>query len=122
MKAVTKRVVTAEFRVEAVKLVTEQDLTLTDVARRLDVPYQTLHHWVTLAKKGKLAGVDAKRVAPVSPLEAELSRLKKEVAVLREERDIFEKRRHSSRKSRGEVCLCRALATPSPHHYSLSGH
>ena len=91
MKAVTKRVVTAEFRVEAVKLVTEQGRTLSDVARQLDVPYQTLHHWVALAKKGTLTGLDAKRVAPVSPQEAEISRLKKEVAVLREERDILKK-------------------------------
>ena len=60
-------------------------------ARRLGIAYQTLYGWVTLAKKGKLASVDAKRVLPVSPVEAELSRLKKEVAVLREERDILKK-------------------------------
>ena len=91
MEAITKRVVTAEFRTEAVKLVVEQGQSVADVARRLDVPYQTLYNWVVLAKAGKLAKIDAKRITPVSPLEAELSRLQKEVAVLREERDILKK-------------------------------
>ena len=91
METIVKRVVTAEFRTEAVKLVIEQGLSPADVARRLDVPYQTLYNWVALAKAGKLAAVDAKRITPVSPLEAELSRLKKENAVLREERDILKK-------------------------------
>ena len=91
MEAVIKRVVTAEFRTEAVKLVTEQGLSPAEVARRLDVPYQTLYQWVVLANAGKLSGVDARRITPVSALEAENSRLKKEVAVLREERDILKK-------------------------------
>ena len=81
MKAVPKRIVTPEFRIEAVRLVIKQGQPIADVARRLGIAYQTLYGWVTLAKKGKLASVDAKRVVPVSPLEAELSRLKKEVAV-----------------------------------------
>ena len=94
MKAVPKRVVTSKFRTEAVKLVIEQGLSPAEVARRLDVPYQTLYNWVTLAKTGKLAAVDAKRTAPISPFEAEVSRLKKEVAVLCEERDILMARGH----------------------------
>ena len=91
MNAVSKRVVTAEFRIEAVKLVIEQGLSQSEVARRLDIPAQTLHNWVKLFKAGKLCQVDAKRTVPVSPLDAEVSRLKKEVAVLREERDILKK-------------------------------
>lgn len=91
MQTVTKRTFTNEFRAEAVKLIADQGLTQMEVARRLDIPYQTLHNWVKLAKAGKLSGVDAKRIVAVSPLEAENSRLKKEVAVLREERDILKK-------------------------------
>ena len=44
MKAVLKRSVTAEFRTKAVKLVNEQGPKLADVARRLNVPYQTLYN------------------------------------------------------------------------------
>ena len=91
MQALPKRVVTAEFRAEAVKLVIEQGLTPAEVARRFDIPYQTFYNWVALAKTGKLAAVDGKRIAPVSPLEAENSRLRKELAVLKEERDILKK-------------------------------
>ena len=91
MQAVTKRTFTTEFRVEAVKLVIGQGLTQSEVARRLDVPYQTLHNWVKLSKAGKLRSVDVKRITPVSPIEAENSRLKKEVAVVKEERDILKK-------------------------------
>ena len=67
MEAVVKRKVTAEFRVEAVKLVNEQGFTQADVARRLNVPYQTLYNWMQLAKAGKLATVDAKRITPREP-------------------------------------------------------
>jgi transposase len=91
MAAITKRLVTSEFRAEAANLVIVQGQSAADVARRLDIPYQTLYNWVVLAKAGKLAEVDAKRITPISSLEAELSRLKKEVAVLREERDILKK-------------------------------
>ena len=87
----TKQVFTAEFRAEAVKLVTEQGLSISDVARRLDMSLKTLSRWVILAKEGNLATVNAKRIVPVSELEAEVSRLKKEVAVLREEREILKK-------------------------------
>jgi transposase-like protein len=96
---------------KAVKLFIEQDLSQGEVALRLNIPFQALHNWVSLSKAGKLSSVDAKRINVISPIEAEVSRLKKEVAVPREERDILspestpKTRRHSSRKSRGEVCL-----------------
>ena len=45
---------------------------------------------MVLARAGKLGAVDAKRLVPVSELDAALSRLKKEVVVvLREEREIL---------------------------------
>ncbi len=87
----TKQVFTAEFRSEAVKLVTDQGLSISDVARRLDMSLKTLSRWVILTKEGNLATVNAKRILPVSEREAEVSRLKKEVAILREEREILKK-------------------------------
>ena len=89
--SLTKQVFTAEFRAEAVKLVEEQGLSISEVARRLDMSLKTLSRWVILAKEGNLAKVNSKRIVPVSELEAEVSRLKKEVAVLREEREILKK-------------------------------
>lgn len=76
--SITKQVFTAEFRAEAVKLVAEQGLSISEVARRLDMSLKTLSRWVILAKEDNLAKVNAKRIVPVSELEAEVSRLKKE--------------------------------------------
>ena len=70
----TTQVFTAEFRAEAVKLVIEQRLSSSEVARRLDMSLKTLSRWVVLAKEGNLATVNAKRIVPVSELEAEVSR------------------------------------------------
>ncbi|MEO6021805.1 MAG: transposase [Burkholderiales bacterium] len=89
MEAIAKQVFKAEFRAEAVQLVIEQGLSQSEVGRLLKISSKTLGSWVVLARAGKLGAVDAKRLVPVSELEAELSRLKKEVVVLREEREIL---------------------------------
>ena len=91
MKTTIKQVFTEEFRAEAVKLVVDQGLSQSEVARRLKVSDKTLSRWVILSREGKLKTINAKRTIPVSGLEAELSKLKKENAVLREERDILKK-------------------------------
>ena len=91
MKTTIKQVFTEEFRAEAVKLVVDQGLSQSEVARRLKVSDKTLSRWVILSREGKLKTINAKRTTPVSALEAELSKLKKENAVLREERDILKK-------------------------------
>ena len=44
--SITKQVFTAEFRAEAVKLVAEQGLSISEVARRLDMSPK----WKVLAK------------------------------------------------------------------------
>ena len=69
--SITKQVFTAEFRAEAVKLVAEQGLSISEVARRLDMSPKTLSRWIILAKEGNLAKVNAKRIVPVSEMEAE---------------------------------------------------
>ena len=49
MEAITKRIVMAEFRTEAVKRVIEQGQSAAEVARRLNISYQTRYNWVALA-------------------------------------------------------------------------
>jgi hypothetical protein len=51
----------------------------------LDIADQSLSRWVIAARKGQLDKVDAKRNIPMSALEAEVSKLRKENAVLCEE-------------------------------------
>jgi transposase len=78
---------TDAFRAEAVKLVQDGNVTQNEAARRLDMSVKTLGYWVRQARKGKLA---ARSSAP-SELEAEVSRLRKEVASLKVDNEILKK-------------------------------
>src|SRR3989337_3475974 len=90
MEKLPRQTYTREFREQAVNRVIEQDLTIPEAARRLSMSSQTLSNWVFKARHGKLAGMDAHR-KPVTDLEAEVSRLKRELAEARMERDILKK-------------------------------
>ena len=81
---------TKEFREQAVRVVREQELTIPEAARRLAMSETTLANWVVRARHGQLAELgDSRR--PVTELEAEVSRLKRELAEARMERDILKK-------------------------------
>ena len=81
---------TKEFREEAVKLVTEEKLSMPEAGRRLNLAPSTIVNWVKAYKAGKLGDV-GKMYRPLTELEMELSRVKKENAELRMERDILTK-------------------------------
>ncbi|MGH8503072.1 MAG: transposase, partial [Gammaproteobacteria bacterium] len=64
------------YREQAVKLVTEEKLTIPAAARRLSMSQKTLANWVHKARQGQFAEVgDARK--PVTALDAEVSRLKR---------------------------------------------
>ena len=90
MKGIPQGRYTRELRQEAVKLVTEEDLSLPEAARRLSLPTSTLANWVKAYKAGKLGDV-GKTYRPLTEIEMELARTKKENAELRMERDILKK-------------------------------
>ena len=90
MKGVPYGRYTKELREEAVKLVTEEKLSLKGAARRLSLPPSTLSTWVTAWKAGKLGDV-GKTYRPLTEVEMELSRTKKELAEVKMERDILKK-------------------------------
>jgi transposase len=79
-----------EFREQAVRTYQESGLPVAEVAKRLSMPKGTLNNWVTAAREGKLASV-GKHQKPVTELEMELSRLKRELAETRMERDFLKK-------------------------------
>jgi len=89
-----KQVYTSEYRAQAVLLVTRDGLSIAEAARRLSMSLKTLANWVKRAKDGQLLAVTGgggvgQRM--VTEEQAELSRLRRENAELRMERDILKK-------------------------------
>ena len=81
---------TREFREEAVKLVMEEGLSLPEAARRLSLPPSTIASWVKQFKAGKLGDM-GKTYRPLTDVEMELARTRKELAEVKMERDILKK-------------------------------
>jgi len=81
---------TKELREEAVKLVTEEKLSLPEAARRLSLPLSTLGNWIKACKEGRLGAI-GKTYRPLTEIEMELARTKKELADVKMERDILKK-------------------------------
>jgi transposase len=73
-----------------VKLVTEEKLSWSEAGRRLSLAPSTIGNWVKAYKTGKLGEI-GKTYRPLTEVEIELARTKKELAVVRMERDILKK-------------------------------
>lgn len=80
-----RRTYTPEFRAKAVALVEQEGLTQSKVAQDLGLSQSLLSKWVQKARAAALPGAltDAER--------EEMRRLKREVEILRQERDILKK-------------------------------
>ena len=77
------------FKVEAVRLVTEERRRVTEVARNLGINPNQLHRWKRkLAEEGQLAFPGKGRLTPEPE---ELRRLRRELVDVTEERDILKK-------------------------------
>ena len=81
---------TKELREEAVKLVTGEKLSLPEAARRLSLPPSTLANWIKQYKERKLGDV-GKKYRPLTEVEMELARTKKELATVKMECEILKK-------------------------------
>ena len=88
MKRIPQGRYTKEFREEAVKLVTQEKLSLPEAGRRLSLPTSTIANWVKASKSGKLADI-GKTYRPLTEIEMELARVKKENATLKMECEII---------------------------------
>src|SRR5699024_1094409 len=76
-----------EFKVEAVRLVRESGKSLRDIANDLGVSVVSLNRWL---KDPELGGVASSSNLDAEE-RAELHRLRREVRILREEREILKK-------------------------------
>lgn len=84
-----RKVYTAEFKLAAVKMITEQKLSVAEVGRRLGVTENRLHDW----KEAVLArGADAfPGSGHLTPLGEENRKLRADAKRLETERDILKK-------------------------------
>jgi transposase len=81
---------TPEFQAAAVQQVIDGGRSIPAVARSLEMSAKTLANWVLRARKGE-PPVKAAARQPLSELEAEVTRLRQEVAKLRLEKEILKK-------------------------------
>lgn len=73
-----------------VKLVLDRGLSLEEAAQRLSIPKGTLSNWVMAAKRGPTAA-SVPGGGNVAELEAEVVRLRKELATERLEKEVLKK-------------------------------
>ena len=88
-----------EFRDNAVKMALEKKVSQKQLAKDLGIGPSTLAKWISLYRKGhKIASGE-------SPEQKEIRRLKRELDVVQEERDILKKAMaiFSSPKKRGSL-------------------
>lgn len=94
MEKLPKQVYTSEYRAQAVQMIVRDKMSVTEVSRKLSMSQKTLANWVKRAKNGELPAAATEPGAArhiVTDAEAENSRLRREVAELRMERDILKK-------------------------------
>jgi transposase len=90
MKGIPRGRYTKEFREETVKLVTEGKMSLPEAGRRLSLAPSTIGNWVKAYKAGRLGEV-GKTQRPLTEIEMELARTRKELFEVKMERDILKK-------------------------------
>jgi transposase len=82
-----RRRFTDEFKQEAARLVLDEGKSVTAVARELDLVASALGNWVKQAQADRSKG----RTGLTTAEREELTRLRREIRILQEERDILKK-------------------------------
>ena len=84
-----QRTYSPELKQEAVKMVFEQGLTHKEVGKRLSIPSGTIGNWITAVRVGRVPAKPGD--LSVAELSAENTRLRKELAEARMEKEILKK-------------------------------
>ena len=82
-----RRTFSEEFKQQAVRLVLDQGKTMAEVARELDLVPTAFRDWVERARADRSNG----KTGLTSEEREELSRLRRQVRILEEEREILKK-------------------------------
>jgi transposase len=84
-----RRVFTREFKLEAVKLVRDRGVSVSQVARDLGIGPSVVGRWVRESSKDQVHAFPGR--GQMKPEDAEIARLKRELAKTKAERDILKK-------------------------------
>ena len=110
-KQVPSRQYTDEFKVEAVRLA--ESIGANQTAKRLGIPDSSLWNWLRLSRAGKLKvmrGTSTQVKPGVGEMEAENERLRRELANVKMDLEIVNKRRRSAQL----ILRSRATFGPTP--------
>ena len=110
MKRIPRRIFQEEFKREAIKLVNEQGLTISEACKKLDIATKSLRTWMKQEQNGELKSSLGANKLTADQLR--IRELERELSIAKTERDILmalalghlvghpEKRRRTSRRSR----------------------
>lgn len=84
-----RRLLSAEFKLEAAQLVLDQKYTIAEAAQAMNVSKSALGKWVRQLKQGR-EGISPK-ASPLTPEQIEIRELKKKLARLEEHNEILKK-------------------------------
>lgn len=84
-----RRSFSREFKLEAVRLVEDRGVSVTQAARDLDIHDNVLRRWVRQYREDPAHAFPG--VGQMKPEQAEIAQLKKEIRKLKAERDILKK-------------------------------
>ena len=87
---IPKAIYSKELREQAVRLAADEGLNPQEVTKRPSLPPSTHGNWLRAAKNGKLSEI-GKSQRPLTEVELELARTKRELAEVKMERDLLKK-------------------------------
>lgn len=116
----TRRRFTDEFKREAIRLVGRPGVTVSSVARDLDINVSVLRRWVEKHNGGQWQVESGKPLK--TDVVAELERVRRELAKVKMERDILKKALVTSRRTRREVRINRQAPYGVADAGDVSGH
>ncbi len=89
MKKRTRRVFSAEFKLESAQLVLDQNYSIVEAAQAMNVGESTMDKWVRQLREERQG--KQPKASPISPEQIEIRELKKKLARLQEHNEILKK-------------------------------
>ncbi len=85
----TRRLFSAEFKLETAQLVIDQNYSVTEAAQAMNVGKSTMDKWVRQLKQERQG--KAAKASPMTPEQIEIRELKRKLARLEEHNEILKK-------------------------------